>query len=124
MQRLEADMVRWQDMENVQLSGLGNVGFSDADTGSWMNFQAVEQNQQQKAPALGNSLEFGMEGFGSAMPMYEAPVTPQQKKVVIIDVAKFIKGKQSPLALMFGKEADCRSSTDRDWHLPWPYTGF
>jgi hypothetical protein len=94
MQRLEADMVRWQDMENVQLSGLGNVGFSDADTGSWMNFQAVEQTQQQKAPAMGNTLGFGMDGFGSTMPMYEAPVTPQQKKVVIIDVAKFIKGTQ------------------------------
>jgi hypothetical protein len=107
MQRLEADMVRWQDMENVQLSGLGNVGFSDADTGSWMNFQAVEQTQQQKAPAMGNTLGFGMDGFGSPTPMYEAPVTPQQKKVVIIDVAKFIKGRRNLSAMLFGKEADC-----------------
>jgi hypothetical protein len=101
MQRLEADMVRWQDMENVQLSGLGNVGFSDADTGSWMNFQSLEQTQQQKTPAMGNTLDFGMDGYGSAMPMYDAPVTPQQKKVVIIDVAKFIKGRLNLSDLSF-----------------------
>lgn len=105
MQRLEADMVRWQDMDNVQLSGLGNVGFSDANTGSWMNFQSGDQNQQ-KMGHMGNSLgQLGMDGFESGLPRYEPPAM-SQKKVVIIDVAKFIKGKRSRSKLIIGTEAD------------------
>jgi hypothetical protein len=91
MQRLDADMVQWQDMENVQLSGLGNVGYSDADTGSWMNFQPVDANQQKAAPAGASFDPLAMHGFDPLVPRYEQAVP--QKKVVIIDVAKFVKGK-------------------------------
>ena len=91
MQRLDADMVRWQDMDNMQFSGLGNVGYSDANTGSWMNFQPVDQTQQKAAmSAPFNPL--AMHGFDPLVPRYEQAAAPQ-KKVVIIDVAKFVKGK-------------------------------
>lgn len=92
MQRLSSDMVQWQDIDNVQLNGLGNVGYSDADTGSWMNFQHVDLNQQ-KAAATGASFDpLAMHGFDPLVPRYEQAAAPQ-KKVVIIDVAKFVKGK-------------------------------
>jgi hypothetical protein len=94
MQRLQADMVRWQDMADVQLSGLGNAGFSDANTGSWMNFQTVDQNEDKAAPMSFTLNQPGMDGYDLAMPRYEAAAVPQ-KKVVIIDVAKFVKGEQS-----------------------------
>lgn len=95
MQKLEAGMVQWQDMDNVQLNGLGNVGFSDANTGSWMNFQTVDPSQQ-KAGSMGTSFDqMGMHAFEPMLPRYEPAAVPQ-KKVVIIDVAKFVKGKQSP----------------------------
>ena len=94
MQRLDADMVRWQDMDNMQLSGFGNVGYSDANTGSWINFQPVNHSQQ-KAPSMGAPFDpLAMHGFDPLVPRYEQAVLPH-KKVVIIDVAKFVKGKWS-----------------------------
>jgi hypothetical protein len=92
MQRLSSDMVQWQDIDNVQLNGLGNVGYSDADTSSWMNFQHVDLSQQ-KAASTGASFDpLAMHGFDPLAPRYEQAAAPQ-KKVVIIDVAKFVKGK-------------------------------
>ena len=92
MQKLDDDMVRWQDMDNVQLNGLGNVGYSDANTGSWMNFQPVDSSQQ-KAVSMGAPFDpLGMHGFDPLVPRYEQAAVPQ-KKVMIIDVAKFVKGK-------------------------------
>ena len=92
MQRLDADMVQWQDMDNVQLNGLGNVGYSDVNTGSWMNFQSVDPNQQKSASTAASFDPLGMHGFDPLVPRYEQAAVPQ-KKVVIIDVAKFVKGK-------------------------------
>jgi hypothetical protein len=92
MQRLDADMVQWQDMDNVQLNGLGNVGYSDANTGSWMNFQTVDTNQQKAGSTSAPFDPLGMHGFDPLVPSYEQAAV-QQKKVVIIDVAKFVKGK-------------------------------
>ena len=90
MQRLDTDLVQWQDMDNVQFNGLGNVGYSDANTGSWMNFQSVDPNQQ-KASTSASFDPLGMHGFDPVVPRYEQAAVPQ--KVVIIDVAKFVKGK-------------------------------
>lgn len=91
MQRLDADMVQWQDLDNVHLNGLGNVGYSDVNTGSWMNFQPVEPNQQKPASTAASFHPLGMHGFDPLVPSYEQAAVPQ-KKVVIIDVAKFVKG--------------------------------
>lgn len=93
MQKLDADMVRWQEMENVQLSGLGNVGFSDADTGSWMNFLSPDMNQEKTATMNAAFDQTGMIGFEQpALQRYGHNTAPPKKKVVIIDVAKFVKG--------------------------------
>ena len=92
MQRLDTDLVQWQEMDNVQFNGLGNVGYSDANTGSWMNFQSADLNQQKAAPTGTSFDPLGMHGFDPVVPRYEQAAVPQ-KKVVIIDVAKFVKGK-------------------------------
>lgn len=94
MQKLDADMVRWQEMENVQLSGLGNVGFSDADTGSWMNFLSPDMNQEKTAAMSAAFDQTGMIGFEQpALQRFGHGAAPPKKKVVIIDVAKFVKGE-------------------------------
>ena len=90
MQRLDTDLVQWQDMDNVQFNGLGNVGYSDANTGSWMNSQSVDPNQQDASTSASVD-PLGMHGFDPVVPRYEQAAVPQ-KKVVIIDVAKFVKG--------------------------------
>lgn len=109
LQNVEADMNRWQEMENVQITGLGNVGYSDANTGSWMNLNPNPQSQQQQK-VNGNAMDMsfdlsgaGANGFEANFPGYGPAAAPEpQKKVVIIDVAKFVKGMCLPLF--------CRSS--------------
>jgi hypothetical protein len=118
LQLLEPDLERWRDVavensppppiQQQSISGLGNVGFSDADTGSWMNFfdsSSSDQFQQngngsgQTAPAgMRNSGAFLSDLYGGGSGAYEQPAAalpspPSGKKVVIIDVAKFVKGK-------------------------------
>jgi hypothetical protein len=79
-------------MNNMQLSGLGNVGYSDANTGSWMNFQPTEPSQQKTASMGAHFDPLAMHSFDPVVPRYEQAAV-SQKKVVIIDVAKFVKGK-------------------------------
>jgi hypothetical protein len=128
LQLLEPDLERWrevagnphtvqqQQQQQQQISGLGNVGFSDADTGSWMNFfdsatsgSSNDQFQQngngQVAEGMRHSGAFLSdlyEGGGGAYEQQQPaaaanalPSPPSGKKVVIIDVAKFVKGKSS-----------------------------
>jgi hypothetical protein len=121
LQLLEPDLERWREVENLpvqNVSGLGNVGFSDADTGSWMNFfdstssSSADQYQQngQATTGMRNSgggagaflsdlyganNGGGQGGYGQAQ-ANAMPSPPSGKKVVIIDVAKFVKGKLLP----------------------------
>jgi hypothetical protein len=117
LQILEPDLERWREVENTpvqQISGLGNVGFSDADTGSWMNFfnsssssDQYQQNGQTTAGMRSPGEAFLPDLYGTGSGSggdvasggggYEAvantmPSPPSNKKVVIIDVAKFVKG--------------------------------
>jgi hypothetical protein len=135
LQPLEPDLERWREVEvennpAQSISGLGNVGFSDADTGSWMNFfdssasssssapfPAQHQNQQngQTAAGVRNSgvMLSDLYGGGGDGTGFEQANTnnamaspPSQsfgpgKKVVIIDVAKFVKGKSSRVSFFF-----------------------
>jgi len=137
LQLLEPDLERWREvedtsvvpvvtaMQNNDIGGLalGNVGFSDADTGSWMNFfdsPDQYQNQDGQAAAIIGGLygtgssgsavgagggADGNEGYGQATMRANyndtssgtIPSPPlSSKKAVIIDVAKFVKGKHSP----------------------------
>lgn len=97
LQRLEADNSRWHEVGDATVSGLGNVGFSDTGTGSWLNLQAVDHFGAKGASAASmdfsqpeaNVLGSGPDGFAQiALPSLEP-----RKKVVIIDVAKFVKGE-------------------------------
>jgi hypothetical protein len=119
LQLLEPDLERWrevvgnsptvQQQQQQQISGLGNVGFSDADTGSWMNFfdsssSTADQFQQNGQATSGtrHSGAFLSDLYESGGGYEQQPATaaanalpspPSGKKVVIIDVAKFVKGK-------------------------------
>jgi hypothetical protein len=120
LQLLEPDLERWRDVavghsppppmqQQQQISGLGNVGFSDADTGSWMNFfdssSSSDQFQNgngngtgQATPGMRNPGAFLSDLYGGGgtggyeQPANALPSPPSGKKVVIIDVAKFVKG--------------------------------
>lgn len=106
LQQLDsANMMRWQDAADAQVSGLGNVGFSDASTGSWLNLQPVN-HFDGKGAAAANLTSFDVNGLGSTdVNGFAAQITPPalepQKRVVIIDVAKFVKGKSFPLCLRY-----------------------
>jgi len=130
LQLLEPDLERWREVENTppmqqqqqqhqhNFGGLGNVGFSDADTGSWMNFFDSSsssssdqfQNNTSETAAVGmrnSNGAFLPDLYGAAGGSYDdqanatipsPPLPPppppsSKKKVVIIDVAKFVKGK-------------------------------
>jgi hypothetical protein len=125
LQILEPDLERWREvvgnsphMQQQQISGLGNVGFSDADTGSWMNFFDSSSNQYQQngqvAAGTGNSGAFLSdlyEGGGYEQQQQQPaavanalPSPPSGKKVMIIDVAKFVKGKSSSSNKVTGRK--------------------
>jgi len=129
LQLLEPDLERWREVEDTSsamqsISGLGNVGFSDADTGSWMNFfdssSSSAAASDQYANGNGRAATVGMKNTGgvSMSDLYgsgngggggyeqatnsnnnnnntalPSPPPPSNKKLVIIDVAKFVKGE-------------------------------
>lgn len=66
---IEAEMDPWNDANGFSLDGLSNVGYSDASTGSWMNF--VPPNNADIQSRGGRSI----------------------KRPVTIDVSKFITGE-------------------------------
>ncbi|KAK4542776.1 hypothetical protein LTR36_006152 [Oleoguttula mirabilis] len=100
------DAIKWDDLMSTNFTG---VGYSDALTGSWMNFLepgqgvngttttttlspmdwdtagAAELMQDSAMAALTNSAAF--------RPAYQPEKVQPRKKSVIVDVAKFIKGK-------------------------------
>jgi hypothetical protein len=57
-----------------------------------MNFQHADLSQQKMASTGASFDPLSMHGFDPLVPRYEQAAAPQ-KKVVIIDVAKFVKGK-------------------------------
>lgn len=123
LQMLDADMTRLQEGGNATVSGLGNVGFSDASTGSWLNLQPMDHLHGKGSPtnmplsqAATNALNSDFSGF--------AQMTPQ-KKVVIIDVAKFVKGNLTRLLHGFRPDkANMSSSSHSHWGLPRTDAGF
>ncbi|KAF2170090.1 hypothetical protein M409DRAFT_19697 [Zasmidium cellare ATCC 36951] len=87
---------------------LTDIGFSDASTGSWMNFLQPGQGTKNHSasvvdPSLtamntwegSHSSEFLQDSSTSRMSMFNKPVNgqaqSQEKKVIIIDVSKFVK---------------------------------
>lgn len=90
-----------------------DIGFSDASTGSWMNFlqpgQGTKHHQVSVVdPSLtdlnnlntwegSHSNEFLQDSSAARLNMFNKPVNAdarsQEKKVILIDVAKFIKSK-------------------------------
>ena len=113
MQLVEPDLDGWREVQDTpppHISGLGNVGFSDADTGSWMNFlppsssDQYHQNGQAGTRDSGGDFMQNLFGDGSggdgggsygqgAAAAANTMASPTNKKAVIIDVAKFIKGE-------------------------------
>jgi hypothetical protein len=87
----DADLGQWNDFSNMQLTA---VGYSDAASGSWMNFMQPGEGinpipQQTQAPAWEMNPTFTSN---------KSSMSPQpRRKNVIIDVSKFVKGKVIPV---------------------------
>lgn len=111
---------------------LSNVGYSDADTGSFLNFIHPVSNHQsmlsQGRPHWnGQAATATSDGaMGWQDPLNFDPALngqrhdfhqPSQRRV--IDVDKFIRSKQTYTAFVSKTSADTMSSFDEFWHLSW-----
>ena len=83
----DADLGQWNEFSNMQLTA---VGYSDAASGSWMNFmqpgEAVNPIPQQTQQPV---WEVNPAFISSKQPLVQQP----KRKNVIIDVSKFVKGE-------------------------------
>lgn len=69
--------------------GYTNIGFSDASTGSWMNFLQPGEAVKLASPSNPANEQFAQNGR-----LMQLQTPPQQpRKMVLIDVTKFIKGE-------------------------------
>ncbi|KAK5121366.1 hypothetical protein LTR85_005532 [Meristemomyces frigidus] len=102
------DTIKWDELMDTNFSG---VGYSDALTGSWMNFiepgQGVNGVDTQTtttlpstdwdttgaAELMQSSAMAAFESSTSFKPSYQPAKAQSRKRSVIIDVSKFIKGK-------------------------------
>jgi hypothetical protein len=88
---VDVDFSKWDDSANLELT---NVGYSDAEFGSWANFlqpgEAIRQYNAEQAAWE----EFNIDPTnGMSMPSSH-PASPQpRRKSVIIDVTKLVKGE-------------------------------
>ena len=110
----DADLTQWNEFSNMQLTA---VGYSDAASGSWMNFmqpgEGINPIPQTAQPST-------WEINPSFIPQTQ-PATPQPKrKNVFIDVSKFVKGKHDVLLwiLELPLTSACNSN-DIFWSMPW-----
>lgn len=93
----DADLGQWNEFSNMQLTA---VGYSDAASGSWMNFMQsgeginpMPQQMQASAWELNSALN-------TTLGLNKQSMSPQPKrKNVIIDVSKFVKGESPPKAI-------------------------
>ena len=93
----DADLGQWNEFSNMQLTA---VGYSDAASGSWMNFMQPGEGinpvpQEMQAPAWEMNTTF-MSNKSSMSPK-------PRRKSVIIDVTKFVKGKDILISSLFAK---------------------
>ena len=94
----EADLSQWNDFTNIQLSV---VGYSDAQSGSWMNFvqpgQSITNSIPQHSQTVssgGTSVDFLQDKSDMTVMSNSQPASPQpRRKSIIIDVSKFVKGE-------------------------------
>ena len=95
-----ADLSMWDESTNMQFSG---VGYSDAVTGSWMNFIPPNEAGKTVNAQQETTLPDAWEGSGSVSYLNNEQIdlqvfsssgnTSSRKRVVIIDVAKFVRGE-------------------------------
>jgi hypothetical protein len=91
----DVDFSKWDDSANLELT---NVGYSDANQGSWMNFMQPGQSIRQYNPEQASWEQFNAGGPGAGVDprsgQSSVPATPQPKrKSVLIDVTKLVKGE-------------------------------
>lgn len=99
-----------EEVNEFSTMNLTDIGFSDASTGSWMNFlqpgQGTKNHQTSNIePTLANvnawegsqTSEFLNEASSARMTMFHKPANsrsqPREKKTIIIDINKFVKGR-------------------------------
>lgn len=91
----DADLGQWNEFSNMQLTA---VGYSDAASGSWMNFvqpgKGVNPITQQTQPSLWENLptDFTNKDITGGVHNQQQSSPQPRRKNVIIDVSKFVKG--------------------------------
>lgn len=100
LRQAELDMARWDELAEVERAGLGAVGYTDVDTGSWLNFL---DNSQPAKPHDGlPTPRWEDDAFVLGTDIFHLSTTAPNKaaptRTVIIDVAKFIKGESQGLS--------------------------
>ena len=94
----DADLSQWNDYTNMQLTA---VGYSDAQSGSWMNFVQPGQSIINSVPQTsastnweGLTMDLSPDTTSIAQSWGSQPHSPgPRRKSVIIDVSKFVKGQ-------------------------------
>ena len=122
LEHIQANPNQWNDLFNTNFSG---VGYPDATLGSWTNPIGLAQSgKQYQQPTALQSQPMPWEGSGPSeylqdqiisidtqigrqVPTYRHSAMPRpRKKVVTVDVAKFVEGAQIVLASFGCAEAD------------------
>jgi hypothetical protein len=108
----DADLGQWNDYSNMQLTA---VGYSDAASGSWMNFMQpgeginpIPQQTQQPVWEVNPAFISNKQAL---------PLQPKRKNV-IIDVSKFVKGEFSATIHRRFALTNACDSNDHFWSLP------
>ena len=109
LDKMGADLGQWNEFTNMSL---GAVGYSDAQSGSWMNFvepgQAVKGFNADVVPVQASDWTFDtMDGtpdqFNVTSVPSSVPASPTpHKKNVIIDISKLVQGKSAICYLLEG----------------------
>jgi hypothetical protein len=95
----DVDFSKWDDSRNLELT---NVGYSDAEFGSWMNFlqpgESVRHYNEQQAQWEGMHVDTIR---AISAPSTHPPSPVPTRKSVLIDVSKLVKGKPLRLSSWF-----------------------
>lgn len=108
----DVDFSKWDDSANLELT---NVGYSDAQFGSWMNFlqpgESIRHFNEEQAAWEG--FDFDMNAANAGVPemagqtaasvaVASSPApSPVKRRSVLIDVSKLVKGESTSLGEVF-----------------------
>ncbi len=90
----DVDFSKWDDSRNLELT---NVGYSDAEYGSWMNFLQPGESTRHYNENQAAWEDFNPDAIRALSAASSHTASPQPtRKSVLIDVSKLVKGMSCP----------------------------